>query len=259
MWAHWPIISASKTWRRTLPSIWNPSWQRRMAQTSSRLKNSVSSGEGRWVTGKTTWLQTLHQVLMHGQRKISGALDSVLTDLLLSCEQNLLKQWLCSNYENCISPNTPNISSCYQVDTVDLFKKIIDTKDFTVIGAGLVRDSLSYSTYNWTLLSVCNGMFLICIEICEKWSNVYKKKKIKNWNMDKDELLICAVIKKKLCSFENQMFITVALKTNQHENHLKFSHSWQKYWTGLQNFTPQMRVIETEWSYLKCLHELRIN
>ena len=47
--------------------------------------------------------------------------------------------------------------------------------------------------------------------------------------MDKGALLICAVIKKKLCSFENQMFITVALRTNKHGNHLKFSHSWQRY------------------------------
>jgi hypothetical protein len=120
-----------------------------------------------------------------------------------------------------------------------------------------VHDKLSDITSNWALLSTCNGMFLTWIEICEKWSNVYKK--IKNWNTDIGALFICAFPKKKLCSFENRMFIAVARKTNQHENNLKFSHSWQRYWPGLQNFTPQMRVIETEWNYLKCLHEHRIN
>jgi len=61
--------------------------------------------------------------------------------------------------------------------------------------------------------------------------------------MDKGALLICAVPKKKLCSFENRMFVTVALKTNQRENNFKFSHSWQRYWSGLQNFTPQMSEV----------------
>jgi hypothetical protein len=46
------------------------------------------------------------------------------------------------------------------VDTVALFKKFIDTKDFTLIGAGLVHDKLSDITSNWALLSTCNGMFL---------------------------------------------------------------------------------------------------
>lgn len=36
--------------------------------------------------------------------------------------------------------------------------------------------------------------------------------------MDKSALVTCAVTKTKLCSFENQMFITVAHKTNQYEN-----------------------------------------